>query len=352
MAFNCETGVDVDHRDPVNGPPVTTPRLRLPTFERLPGPQRLSAALAGLLALSIVWTFWPALVTMATRWSHDPRYSHGFLVPAFSAVLLWLRRDKLSAPTPSWWGLPLIAAGSALKLGGAYIYFEWLDQVAVLPTLAGLFLLVGGWPWLRWAWPAVAFLVFMVPMPYRVETTLGHPLQNVATVASTFALQTLGLPAVAEGNVILIDDARIGVVEACNGLGMLYMFFAIAAAVVFVLPLHTADKVVVLASVVPIALAANILRITVTGLLHETVGGGSADAFYHDMAGWLMMPVALGTLWAELYLLSHLLLEPPRAQAVPVSPAYVPLDGRAGRPAGLPRGRGGEGPAAPRGKTT
>ena len=158
--------------------------------------------------------------------------------------------------------------------------------------------------------PAVAFLVFMIPLPYRVEYLLGGPLQNLATASSAYALQTMGLPAVTEGNVIHINEAKIGVVEACNGLGMLVMFFAFATAAAFVIP-RPADKAVILLSAVPISLVANVSRITLAGFLHAKVGGEVADHFYHDMAGLLMMPLALAMLWGELFVLSRLLVEAP-----------------------------------------
>ena len=180
--------------------------------------------------------------------------------------------------------------------------------------LAGASLLAGGWACLRWAGPSIAFLIFMIPLPYRVEYLLGSPLQSFATAASTYALQTLGLPAVAEGNVILIDDSRIGVVEACNGMGMLFMFFAFTTAVILVNRRRLTDRVVIFLSAIPISLFANIVRITLTGFLHVTVGGKVADTFYHDMAGWLMMPLALALLWAELFLLSRMFIEPVAAR--------------------------------------
>jgi exosortase len=265
---------------------------------------------ATLLGASLVWGSWPALCTMADRWSHDPRYSHGFLVPLFSLWLLWHRRDRLPAMRPTWWGITLIGLGSLIKLFGAYYFIEWVDHVSLLPMLAGACLLAGGWGCLRWAWPAIAFLIFMIPLPYRAEFLLGSPLQRFATMASTYALQTLGLPAVSEGNVILIDDSRIGVVEACNGMGMLFMFFAFTTAVILVDRRRLTDRVVIFLSAIPISLFANIVRITLTGFLHSTVGGKVADAFYHDMAGWLMMPLALALLWAELRLLSRMFIEP------------------------------------------
>jgi len=73
------------------------------------------------------------------------------------------------------------------------------------------------------------------------------------------------------------------------------------------------EKAVVVVSAMPIALVVNVMRITVTGFLHEKVSSSVANAVFHDFAGWLMMPVALGLLWLELIYLNHLLLEPPPA---------------------------------------
>lgn len=125
----------------------------------------------------------------------------------------------------------MIGAGLALQIAGAYVSIDWVSVLALLPYLAGLCVLVGRGPLLRRAWPSIAFLFFMIPFSYVVEVALRQPSQRVATIASTYGLQTLGLPALAEGNTIVLGDARIGIVEACNGLGILFTFFAIATAV-------------------------------------------------------------------------------------------------------------------------
>src|SRR4051794_3456455 len=89
--------------------------------------------LAVLLAAGSLWVSWPALRTMGERWSTDPRYAHGYLVPAFAVVLLWLRRSHLGAgpAVPSWWGLPLLAAGCALQVAGGFYFYGWLEAVAI-----------------------------------------------------------------------------------------------------------------------------------------------------------------------------------------------------------------------------
>jgi exosortase len=110
---------------------------------------------------------------------------------------------------------------------------------------------------------------------------------------------------VAEGNVILLTDARLGVVQACNGLSMLVTFFALATAVAILSGRTVAEKLLIVLSAVPIAILANVARITVTGLLFEASRGDLARAVFHDLAGWLMMPLALGLLLAELFVLGR-----------------------------------------------
>ena len=162
---------------------------------------------------------------------------------------------------------------------------------------------------LKWAWPAIAFLIFMIPLPYRLEKALGPPLQNLATMASTYTLQTLGFMAFSEGNVIQLNDARIGVVEACSGLSMLITFIALSTGMAIVVKRPLLDKLVLVLSAMPVALVANIARITLTGILHETAGGNVADHFYHDLAGWVMIPFALVLYWCVIWVFSHILVE-------------------------------------------
>src|SRR5205085_9966266 len=97
---------------------------------------------------------------------------------------------------------------------------------------------------------------------------------------------------------------------ACNGLGMLMTFVAMTVGTVLVVRRPVVETVLIVLSAIPIALVANVTRITVTGILHVEVGGEIADYVFHDLAGWFMMPLALGLVWAELRLLGLLLLEP------------------------------------------
>lgn len=269
------------------------------------------------IVVSVFWAYWPTLVTMAQRWTYDPQYSHGFLVPVFALFVLWSRKEHYPILWQGeWWGLGLLCLGVVSRFLSALFFYQWLDGYSLLPMFTGLIVLAGGRPALRWCWPAILFLGFMLPLPFRIEMTLAYPLRRLATLASTFALQTFGYPALAEGNTIRIGDIQLEVINACSGLGMLFTFFALASAVAFVVARPLLDRILVVVSAIPIAIFVNILRITTTGLAYVSVGESLAKLILHDLAGWLMMPIALGLVWLELWYLSKLLL--PIEEATPL----------------------------------
>ena len=253
---------------------------------------------------------------LAGRWGSESQYSHGYLVPAFAVYLLWARRQWL--PTefePNVWGLPVLAGGLALRFAGTYLFFDWVSAISLLVCLFGICLLVGGIRLCGGPGRPLVFWFSWCRCLTELKECLGHPLQQVATTASTYALQTLGFPAYADGLVIRIKDIRIGVVEACSGLSMLQIFFALSTAVTLVSRGSVLERSVIFLSAVPIALAANITRIVVTGIMHLTVGSEWADYVFHDLAGWLMMPLALGMLLVVVKLLDWILVAPPAEDA-------------------------------------
>jgi exosortase len=285
---------------------------------------RLSAAgiLVFLLAASQVWAYWPTLHEMERTWAQNPRYSHGYLVPLFSAYLLWSRRNE--RPTQStfqWLGLLCLVTAALVRCLGAYFYFDWLDGLSFLLSLAGLWTLVFGKEGLSWAWPSLAFLIFMVPLPYSVEVAVGAPLQRISTEVSTYGLQVFGLPAFSSGELIVIGDFRMGIVDACNGLGMLYMFLACSVAAAFMTWRPALDRALLILSAIPIALFANASRIMATGLLHETFGERMSAVVYHDLAGWLMLLLALAILYGECQLIKVIFVETTDPETASVSPA-------------------------------
>ncbi len=279
-----------------------------PLPSALPRPALVSLA-AGLALVG--WAFWPTFAWLAGKWTEDPQYSHGFLVPFFSLYLLRsaYRAGTVTFGTP--WpavGLGLLAACAAGRWLAGGLMFHQLDCLALLVSLAALVVMAGGRSLLAAAAPAILFLVFMVPLPYELERNVGGPLKVVATQASTYLLQTFGLPAVAEGNVILIGEVRLGVVDACSGLKMLVTFAAFAAGAILTLDRTRFEKLMIALGVVPIAVITNVVRVTATGVAYTLFSDKDTLHFLHDLHGWLMMPAGLGLLAVQLWALDRLIV--------------------------------------------
>lgn len=267
---------------------------------------------------AVLWSYAEPFKSLAHRWMNEPDYSHGFLVPVFAGYLLWHRRAMMDGArgVGSWWGLLLIGVAAGMRWVASYYFYPLLDAPSLLFCLAGVVVILGGWQALRWSWPAIAYLMFMIPLPGVIASALSSPLQKVATVSSTWLLQTFGLPAVARGHVISLTNAQIGVVEACSGLRMLMLFTAITVGASFLIERPLWEKIFVAISALAIALITNIFRITVTAFLHEYVGKELAEKVFHDLAGWLMMPAATLLLMLELHVLSKLLIPPEQSKPV------------------------------------
>jgi exosortase len=262
---------------------------------------------AALLIPLFFWSYWPILANLWRAWGQEADYSHGYLVGPVALAFLWVHRA--SCPTPNGWlslgGLLLIAFGVCLRMAGALWYIEALEGWSMLLWLAGACWLLGGLPMLRFCAPAIGFLVFMIPLPFRAEGLLSLPLQRIATIVSCWILQCLGQPAISEGNVVLINDTRLMVAEACSGLRIFMSILALAYAYCVLIDKPWWIKAILMVAVLPIALITNALRIVATGLTHEMVSSHAADVFAHDLAGWMMLPVAGGLMYA---LVSYLAL--------------------------------------------
>src|SRR5439155_6493728 len=109
---------------------------------------------------------------------------------------------------------------------------------------------------------------------------------------------------------LVLDGSRVEVAAACSGLGSLLVFFAMAQGVALLSRRPLLDQTLLVLSAVPVALAANVMRVTATVLLHERWGSLASHETWHELAGWLMMALALAILWVELRLLRLVFLPP------------------------------------------
>ncbi|MEM8668680.1 MAG: exosortase/archaeosortase family protein [Planctomycetota bacterium] len=253
---------------------------------------------AALLS-AVFYAYWPTLIWMEDAWRNEPDYSHGYLVPILAVLLCWHRRDSFPGirTTPSWGGLSLVVLAIVMRVVGRLIYADFLDAWSILPLISGLVWVVLGPAALKWASPAIAFLFLMFPLPYQAESMMSWKLQGIATDLSTVFLRILGQPAVAEGHVIWFNEERLLVEEACSGLRI---FIGVAALAFFwsaMVKRSWVDRLVLLASVLPLAVFVNAVRITTVGILYQFYDDIQIQDRIHDISGYLMIPFAFGLLW-------------------------------------------------------
>lgn len=302
--------------------------------------QRTPWLVIALLTGMLIYSYWPGLLNARSSWD-NPQYSHGWIVPLCAAALIFWWRQPIGTVTASARaaGLGLLAASFALRLACARFSIITIDMYTFVPALAGVFLMAGGWGVFKWAWAPIATLIFMYPLPDEATRYLLGPLQTMATMMSTYALQTIGLDAYREGNKIVLGDSQVlGVVDACSGLRMLTIFVWLALMIALIGGGEWWDNLAIAASAIPIALLVNATRITVTGVMY-TVNPEWAEKIFHDWAGYFMMPMALGMLFLLQAVLKCMVITDELAPATIVgagrSPAAAAAPGTLARSGGV-----------------
>lgn len=245
------------------------------------------------------------IADMLERWGHA-EYSHGYLIPFISLYLLAVRLEWLGRvqPAPSWIGVGMVLSGLAGLLLGDLSALFVIAQYSLVLVLSGLVVTQVGWQGLKVLWPALVFLLFMVPLPYFIQSNLSNNLQLISSELGTAFLRSIGIPVFLQGNVIDLGNYKLQVVEACAGLRYLFplMAFALLCAVMFRGALW--KRLLLFVTSVPIAIVMNSFRIAVTGVLVNNQGTEAAEGFLHYFEGWVIFSLCLMILFAEMWMLA------------------------------------------------
>ena len=255
---------------------------------------RMRLFAAGVLIVVFAWSYWPVINDLVVQWTRVADYSHGFLVVPLAIGFLWYSRDSFPGLSPriSWMGAALILLAGVMRIAGSYYFLAALQAWSIPVWIAGCTWLLFGSSVLKWAAPAIGFLVFMVPLPFTVENMLSLPLQAISTQVSLFIFQFMQQPAIAEGTTILLGDQPLEVARACSGLRIFFGIAALAYGFIIFFERPFWTKMSLVLAIIPIAILANSFRIVMTGLLYQFDLGDVAKQFSHDFAGIVMIPVA------------------------------------------------------------
>jgi exosortase B len=246
----------------------------------------------GLAALYLP-SYWNAAHGL---WQTD-EFGHAPLILAIVAWLFWQARDRLALTADaqragSGWlvlalGLALYALGRTAGLSSV----EFASQIFII---AAVLLLLRGPQALRAAWFPVFYLVFMVPLPGTMVDALTEPLKHWISIIVVDVLHAAGYPIGRSGVMITVGRYELLVADACSGLNSMFSLAALGALFIHVMGRmsrwHTALLVL---AIVPIAFAANIVRVASLVLITYHFGDAAGQGFLHGAAGIVLMLVAL-----------------------------------------------------------
>lgn len=262
--------------------------------------------LTGVILFALLWLYLPFLKTLVADWGTNDDYSHGYFIPFLSAYFIYTLRDELKkiAVKPCNIGLFVLFLGLGqliiAKIGSEY----FLQRTSLIIVLFGLVLFFLGWEYFNRLFIPLGYLIFMVPLPAIIWNKIAFPMQLFASYLTEKAVSLLGIPVYREGNVMHLAQTTLEVVAACSGLRSLVTMFALSGALAFVSTLPAGKKWILFLSAAPIAIFANITRLTVTALLATKYGSEAAQGFLHEFSGIVVFLLGLGLLITTNTLLS------------------------------------------------
>jgi exosortase len=249
----------------------------------------------GILVLAL---YFSVIVELVHDWIIDENYSHGFLIPLVSAFFIWRKRERLRTikRSSSGIGLVVVVLGFLLFILGSIGAEYFTQRLSLLVVIGGLVLYLGGRGMAGGLLFPMLYLVFMIPVPYVLYYSISFPLELLASSLTSGVVSLLGIPIIKEGNILHLQNTTLQVVDACSGLRSLLSLSALAAALAYVTQRTLVKGIILFLVAVPVAIGANILRLSMTAILASLGGEQMAQGFLHQFSGVAVFAFAVVSL--------------------------------------------------------
>jgi len=249
----------------------------------------------GIFSVLFLVLYGPILDSLVMNWWRDPNYGHGFLVPVFAGYVFWKQRERLAKLPlkPTNFGFLVMIGAIALLLLGSLGAELFTSRFSMLVLIAGCVLFLAGWKFLRAITFPLGFLILMIPIPTIIYNQITFPLQLLASRFATFWLQLINVPVLREGNLIILPNYTLEVVDACSGIRSLMTLITLAIAYGFLTERRIWIRWLLVILMIPIAIVSNAIRIMGAGLLTFHFGPSMAQGFFHEFSGWVIFVAAL-----------------------------------------------------------
>jgi exosortase len=258
--------------------------------DRLTGWHAAAALVMAALGVAATWEAWHDIYTIASK---DEEYSHIFIVPIVALWMLWVRRMRFRHCKPSGLivGTIMVAGGWIASRYGYTHRTQALWHAGAVVVVLGCMLSVLGKNIIFRFFPAIAVLIFLVPVPGMIRQKIALPLQSWTARTAQTGLEICGVETEVSGNTLSINGMPVTVAEACNGLRMVFPLILVSYAFSFGLPLRQGVRFLVLLASPLAAIFCNVIRTLPTIWLYGNKTRSVADTF-HEWSGWMMLPIA------------------------------------------------------------
>jgi exosortase len=245
----------------------------------------LRGACVALAAAAIA----PALRALSYIWSNSEFMGYGYLIPASALALLWLQRlevaDALRTAEPPANGAGWVLAAALVESLGLLSDVSSIAGLGIPLLLAATAYAIGGARLARSLALPIGFLVFMLPPPGFLVDPMLAKLKSVVTLAAVQLIQWAGLAVASEGNRIFVPGHELFVANACAGLNSIVTLLPLGVVVATFLVQTPGRRAAVLASIVPLAMLGNIVRVALTAVLVSRFGIEYAEGNLHETFG-------------------------------------------------------------------
>lgn len=267
-----------------------------------------------LLALGLGVFFWPRIQWIARLWMTDSMYSASLLVPFISIVIAYLKRRCLRERNPSAIGLAVVmfAVTATIALDVTRVFIYSATPLLLVIAISGIILAGWGWQALQALAFPVLFLLFLVPIPPAMLFRFDYPLQEMCARVAAATSQLAGIHIQRAGAVLLFADhlRSVDIAPACNGARSTLAMVITAVLYTYFVRGSWHRKLVLLASAVPIAYAANFVRLFGVVAFLNWAGAGfvGLEPVWDHTLGLIVFVLAVGFffLWARILKCNHL----------------------------------------------
>jgi len=291
----------------------------------MPREAQVRLVLFSVMLLFVLGSYAFTFSIIRASWER-PEYEFGPLIPILALIVLWVWRQPITASAfvEQVGGVALILFCTVARYFSLH-HFSMQQPMyyTLIGCLVGLLMILGGLRMLRWTWPSLLLLFLAIPFSAKMEQYSFQKLQKISTKCSVYALETVGVDVVTEGNKIMLrrnsEDVELNVAEACAGFKGMLTTIALTLTVVFLIEAELWVKIVLVISAPFIALFANIVRIVLQSLCYQF--SADAAAIFHDyVAGFVVYPLIFGLLYLNYVILRNLVLDDNQELALPQSP--------------------------------